>query len=80
MPSTLNKVLATLPAILLVTFANVAIAFITASVILIQLISNGVNKHLSLMVSIVVAIAVHLYIIFNHKLRNYIKNQGQSNE
>ncbi len=68
--------LAILPAILLVTFANVFISFTVAAVVMVQLITTGHNKYLSLGVAILTAIFTHLYIVFNHKIRNYIK-QGE---
>ena len=74
-----TKFLAILPAILLVTFANVFISFTVAAVVMVQLITTGHHKYLSLGVAILTAIVTHCYIVFNHKIRNYIK-QGESNE
>ncbi len=68
--------LAILPAILLVTFANVFISFTVSAVVMVQLITTGHNKYFSLGVAILTAIVTHLYIVFNHKIRNYIK-QGE---
>lgn len=78
--SKLSTLLSVLPAILLLTFANVFISFTSAAVVLIQLIANGANKYVALIVAIMVAVSIHLYIAFNHKLRNYIKKQGESHE
>lgn len=72
-----TQFLAILPAILLVTFANVFISFTVAAVVMLQLITGGHNKYLSLGVAILVAIVTHFYIVFNHKIRNYIKH-GES--
>ena len=55
------------------TFANVFIGMCSAGVVLVQLVANGTNKYTAITIAIVVAIAVHAYIAFNHKLRNYIK-------
>ena len=76
--SKLSRFLAVLPAILLLTFANVFIGFSTAGVVLIQLLASGVNKYVALITAIMVAIGVHAYITFNHKLRIYIKNNGET--
>lgn len=76
--SHINRWLAAIPAILLLTFANVLIGFTVSGVALIQLLASGYNKYFALLVAILVAIAVHLYIIFNHKIRAYIKIQGDS--
>jgi F0F1-type ATP synthase membrane subunit a len=73
------RLLAIIPALILVVFANVLIAFSTAGVVLVQLLAAGYNKHASLGVALLVAIGVHAYIVWNHKIRNYIK-QGAKNE
>jgi hypothetical protein len=80
--SKLSRLLATLPAILLLTFANTFIGFMTAGGVFLLLYNKegGVEKHLALGAAVVVAIAVHAYIVFNHKLRDYIRNQGKTNE
>ena len=78
--SNLSRLLAVIPAIILITTANVLIGFTTAGVVLLQLLALGTNKYLSLIAAILVAIGVHAYIVFNHKLRAYIKNQGELNE
>jgi hypothetical protein len=71
-----TKFLAILPAILLVTFANVFISFTVAAVVMLQLITSGHNKYLALGVAVLVAVVTHFYIVFNHKIRDYIK-QGE---
>ena len=71
------RLLAVVPAIFMMTMANVFIGFTVAGVVLLQMITNGVNKHVSLATAILVAVAVHLYIIFNHKIRAYINKHSQ---
>lgn len=73
------RLLAVIPAIFLVVLCNVFIAFSTAGVVLIQMLAAGINKHVSLGVAILIAIGVHAYIAWNHKIRDYIK-QGAKNE
>jgi hypothetical protein len=76
--SKLNRLLAVFPALLLLTFANVFIGFSTAGVVLIQLLASGTNKYLALTTAVIVAIGVHVYIAYNHKLRNFIENNGEN--
>jgi succinate dehydrogenase hydrophobic anchor subunit len=73
------RLLAVIPAIFLVVLCNVFIAFATAGVVFLQLLESGVNKQVSLGVAILIAIGVHAYIAWNHKIRDYIK-QGAKNE
>lgn len=77
--SKLSKWLMAIPVILMVTLANVFISFTCAGVILIQLLGAGVNKHLSLGAALLIAVGVHAYIVFNHKIRNFINKQGKTN-
>jgi len=71
------RLLSVLPAIILLTITNIFIAFSTAGVVMLQLLAAGFNKHLTLGVAILVAIGVHAYIVFNHKIRDYIKTRSQ---
>jgi len=73
----ITRTLSVLPVIVLVTLANVFIAFSTAGVVLVQLLAAGINKHLSLGVALLVAIGVHTHIVFYHKIRNFIKTRSQ---
>lgn len=74
------KLLAVFPAIALMVLANVFICFSVAGVVLMQLLSSGFERYLSLGVAILVAIGVHAYIAFNHKIREYINSRGVINE
>jgi uncharacterized membrane protein len=74
-----KKLLAIIPAIFLIALCNVFIAFTTSGVVLIQLLAIGINKHVSLVAAILTAIGIHAYIVWNHKIRDYIK-QGAKNE
>lgn len=76
----LSRLMATLPAILLITFVNVFICFTTAGMVLVQLLASNTNRYVALGLSILVAVGVHLYIVFNHKIRDYIKQQGSTDE
>jgi succinate dehydrogenase hydrophobic anchor subunit len=72
------KLLAIIPAIILVVFTNVFIAFSTAGVVLIQMLAAGCNKHVSLGAALLVAVLVHSYIVWNHKIRDYIKTRSHN--
>jgi len=80
----LSRLLAALPAILLLTFFNVFITSTVAGFVMIQLayLTQGhpYLRWIVLPVSIITAVAVYSWIVFNHKLRIYIKNQGETNE
>lgn len=78
--SNFTKLIAVIPAIVIMTIANVFIGFTVAGVVLLQMMSSGANKYVALLTAIMVALAVNGYIIFNHKLRAYIKNQGVVND
>lgn len=71
------RLLAIIPAIVLVALCNVFIAFSTAGVVLLQLLESGTNKHVALGVAILIAIGVHVYIAWNHKIRDYIKARSK---
>ena len=73
---------AALPAILLMTFINVFICFTVAGTVMLELLAGGGSKYpyLCLGTAILVAIGVHCWIVFNHKLRAYIKQQGNVDE
>jgi hypothetical protein len=75
----LLKLLQALPAILLLTFMNVFISGTTASVVMIQLLANWslCQRHhwIALVLAIITAVVVYTWILFNYKLREYIKNK-----
>jgi len=76
MSSTSNKLLrllAVIPVIMMMTFANVIIASVMAGLTFIHLTTEvGLSKGVSLGAAILVAIAVHAYIVYQPKIRNYI--------
>ncbi len=80
MKEKLIKILTVLPALLLMAAVNLLIAFSTSGVILIQLLSSTwgqQHKYVSLAIALAAAIGVHAYIVFNHKLRDFI-NRGKA--
>jgi hypothetical protein len=78
MPSTfrqrLSGLLAALPVIIMMTFMNVFITFAVSGVVMIELAAAG-HSRIALGAAILTAVIVYTWIVFNHKLRNYIKNQ-----
>lgn len=66
--------MAALPAILLTTFMNVFITSAVAGVVMIELAAAG-HKYIALGAAILTAVVVYSWIVFNHKLRAYIKSQ-----
>jgi hypothetical protein len=71
----LFRVLDTLPAILLITFVEVVIVFATAFLVMIELMPELGQQHPHVVLGIVIMVAVgtHAWIVFNHKIRAYIK-------
>lgn len=66
------RLLAIVPAMILMTIANVFIEVSVAGVVFLQLISNGTNKYIAITMAALVAIVVYLYIRFNHKIKEYV--------
>jgi len=77
--SGLSRLLAALPAILLITFMNVFITSAVAGVVMIELAAAG-HSRIALGAAILTAVIVYSWLVFNHKLRAYIKNQETHNE
>lgn len=76
----LSRLLAIIPALLVFVFANTFISIVTAGAVLIQLLVNPFGQHhpqLSLVISIIVALLVQAYLLWNHKLREYIKDKSK---
>ena len=67
------KLLLILPVILISVLVNVLICSITSQTVFIQLITYGVEKHIALTISIAVAVGTYSYIVFYHRIRNFIK-------
>jgi len=67
-------VLAALPAILLTTVMNVFITSCVAGVVLIQLAASG-HRYVGMGAAILTAVVVYAWLVFNHKLRSYIRMQ-----
>jgi hypothetical protein len=71
-----QKVLQSIGLAIFLAVANVFICLSTSGVVMLQLLAAGTNKYISLCVALLVAIGCNAYIVFNHKIRNFIKNTG----
>jgi hypothetical protein len=78
--SRLIRLFAVIPAIVLATIVNVFITFTVAGFVLFTLIERQVSKPVSLGAALLTALIVYSWIVFNHKLRAYIKQQGTVDE
>lgn len=58
--------------LLMMSLFDVLITMTTSSTTMLFLINAGVEKHISLIVSIILALLVLTYLRFNHKIRNYL--------
>jgi len=74
----LVRLLHTLPAILLVTFVEVIICFTIGYAVMCNLIAGpGRNHpHIVLWVAVLSAVLTQAWILFNHKIRKYIKSRS----
>lgn len=75
----LVDVLFAIPAIIFAVVINVCICFATSGAVLVQLLLINVNKYVSLGVALLVAVVVHFFIMYNHKVWDFIKKQGIKN-
>lgn len=76
MKDKLIRLLTVIPAVIMMALINLLIAFSTSGVVLIQLLSSSwgqEHKNISLAIALIIAIGVHAYIVFNHKIRDFIK-------
>jgi len=78
--SRLMKLFAVIPALIITTILNVFITFTLAGFVLLTLVERQVSKHVSLGVALLTALIVYSWIVFNHKLRDYIKLSLSSKE
>jgi len=74
--SSLYKSLQVIAAFALLTLATVLICFTFAFTVEIEMLASGFNKYLSLGVAILSAIGCNIFLVFNHKIRNFIKQSG----
>ena len=73
----LNKLLLVLPAMVIATIANMFICSIVSQTILQQLVTYGVEKHISLIIAIIIAIVTYGFILYNYKIWEFIKKENK---
>ena len=73
--SGMKRLLAVVPAILLVTLVDVFLATLAAGAIFIELVDRVTVEHLWWLktISILIGIFVYGWLVFGHKLRDYIR-------
>lgn len=71
----INELLKKFPVIAFMTIMNVFICFSTSWIMLNLIIACGYNKYIAYTMSITTVFIVHLYIILNYKIRDYIKQR-----
>lgn len=71
----ITKILLVLPIIIMVTIINVFICFCASGVVFMQLITMGTNKYIALGAALLIAVGSHVYLSWNHKLRDFIKSK-----
>ena len=71
----LMRVFTVLPALILSTVMNVFITSIVSISIFLDLCDRH-SRHVSLVAAIIIAVVVYLWIVYNHKLKLSVKQQG----
>lgn len=74
-----SKLLAALPAILLMAILDVFIVSAVSGVVLIELAASG-HRYVGLGAALLTVVVTYSYIRFNHKLRDYIRAQETLDE
>jgi divalent metal cation (Fe/Co/Zn/Cd) transporter len=74
----LRRLVDSLPAIILVTFIEVIICFATGGLAMLELMPGlgRQHPHIVLGIALLAAIGTHVWIVFNHKVRAYIKTRS----
>jgi hypothetical protein len=78
MPKNNITIFGKLPIIIMITFIEVIICFSTATLVMLELMPK-LGQHypnLVLMIAILTAIGTQAWLIFNHKIRKYLKTRS----
>ena len=78
-PSTNKLTLVAVIVIFVTNIINAGVSTASAGVAMIELLSFGVHRYVSLGLAILLAVFVFLYITYNYKIHDFIKNQGADN-
>jgi phosphate starvation-inducible membrane PsiE len=68
-----SKLLTTIPLIIMMVLADVAICFTMGAFVGLQLLSMGHSQNVSVAAAIISAVGTFCYLRFNHLIRAYIK-------
>jgi ethanolamine transporter EutH len=68
------KLLLVIPILIFTNIINIALTFVPSAMFFIYLLSQDYNKHLSLLATLVIAVAIFTHIIDNHKINIYVSN------
>lgn len=71
-----KRLMAILPALIIMVIANVFIIFSAAAVVLLELMQTNCNKYVALAAALATSCAVYIYINYNHKLKDYINENN----
>ena len=71
----INELFKTFPIIAFMTIINVFICFSASWTMFNLVIACNYNKYIAYTMSIATVFIVHLYLILNHKIRDYIKQR-----
>lgn len=69
----LHRSLQMVASVLLLAFGSTFICFMTAASVMIELLNAGVNRYVSLSSGVLTALGCYSFIVFNHKIRNFIQ-------
>jgi hypothetical protein len=75
MGTNFNKIIIAIFILIISTFINVFICFCVSSNVLLLLVSRGIGKELSLLISTISILITYSYIIFNYKIRQFLKER-----
>ena len=77
MISALKKLLLVVPMMFILAMVHTFVCFVCAGFVDLQLVVMGVNKTLALAAAVVVALGIHIFIVWNYKIRDFIDRQRQ---
>ena len=60
----------------LLALGTVLICFTVAFVVEIELLASGCNRYVCLLLAVLTGVACNAFIVFNHKIREFIKSRG----
>jgi hypothetical protein len=76
----MSKIISTSLTIFFLLVVNIFICTSTAGMLFIKLLSSGVNRFDALVLAGLMAVIMYLYIIYNHKIRQFINNKELENK